>query len=456
MQQPPGYNPPPYGSPYGAPGGPGAPQGYGAPPPYGYPPHPPPRPPDDPVRSNANLALGLSIGSVVVCCFPLGGIAAHFALRATKLAKERNVSTPTNAIIAFFLSGLSLLITVAGLGSYFWDLHRHQEREASLEHDTKGKLHDKELTPKIACELFEAQLLKGLYQGETLIDDVKCTGTYETHGDAATLPTVTFTTGGKSVVVRGCLARASRWLAIGQVPPGVTCPTEALESKLGKKASDAELEAEEDGFRKSFQAHADQAIVATFVEQLSRARKHVAADDYAPTSCKDVDVSDFSKGGTLKVHPVDGQFIDDPKGAEGWSFLTSDEMRAALDDGLESSKRAEAVRTIGREAGPFVVIYASRLRDLPKLVKQKTLTEEGGYLGGGFVGVLGVVDLRTGQAVCGAKLKFESSKTLKTDRFADDDEVKKALADDLSASYKSAAAAAIKGAGGRFAIVGAE
>jgi hypothetical protein len=453
MQQPPGW-PPGYGPPTGGGYGPppqAPPPGYGPQNPYGQPPgygpqnpygQPPPyRPPPravDPVGQAASWALGLGLGSVILCCLPIGAVGTFFGFKAMRLAKERNVSTPARAFIGMAFGALSLLATI-GVGIAVWrDQKAHDARLSEVDAKTKGKLDADELDKATACAVFEKQLLKGLWDGKELVDEVKCVGDYDTKGRRGTL------------AVRGCLARGQRWFVAGYVPYGATCPDVTLEVKKKGDASEAELEADEDALRKTWKSAADARLADDFVDALAKAGKRPLGD-HAEKSCKDLDVSAFTKDDPLKLATVDAMSVaGSDKPDAKWDFLTVSDARNAIAKDAEASKRADAVRAMAKRGGPYVVLYVSEDRATPE-VKHDGFSK--GFLGGGFRGWMTVVDTRTGTIACDAKLVFENSKTVYTGRFSTDDALERALRSDLQANYKKAAEAAISGAsGGKLAI----
>jgi hypothetical protein len=444
MQQPPGWPPQGPGYPQGA--GYGHPQQpYGQPPaggnpygqnpygqnpygqnPYGEAPYPPPQPrPVDPVAQAANLSLGLGIGSAVLCCVPIGAVSAFFGFKAIRLAKERNVATPVRALFGIVLGAVSLLATL-GVGVGIWrDRKAHDARLAEVDAKTRGKLDADELDKATACAAFEKQLLGGLYEGKDLIKEVQCLGSYETRGSVGTLDKVTFAYAGSTITVRGCLARANRWFAAGYVPFGTACPDVKLAVSKHNNASDADLDAEEDALRKRWKSGADARLADDYAAKLVKAATLVAGE-HVEKSCKDLDRDDLEKDGTRKVPTVDALYVASPKQANaGWDFLTVSSARTVLD--------------------------VSGDRALPE-IRHTGLTGKG-FVSGGFEGWLSVVDTRTGKVVCDTKLKFESSATVATRRFASDDALKSALRADLVANYKKAAEAAISEvSGGKLSI----
>jgi hypothetical protein len=471
MQQPPGWPPQgpgiPQGGGYGPPQPPPGPYGqnpygqnpYGQNPygqnPYGQGPYPPPQPrPADPVGAASNLALGLGLGSAVLCCVPVGGVAAYFGFKAIRLAKERNVATPGRALFGIVLGAVSLLATlVVGFGVW-QDRKAHDARLAEVDAKTKGKLDAEELDKATACAAFEKQLLKGLYEGKDLVKDVQCAGRYDTSGKVGTLDKVTFAYAADKITVRGCLARANRWFVAGYVPFGATCPDVKLAVTKQKDASDADLEAEEDALRRTWKSGADARLADDYAAKLAKAGKLVAGEHVEKT-CKDLDLGDLDhpgKGATLKLPTLDALYLANPKQADaGWDFLTVSSARTVLDEAADGTKRADGVRALTKEGGPFVVVYVSGDRALPE-IKHTGLTGKG-FVSGGFEGWLSVIDTRSGKVVCDTRLKFESSATVSTRRFASDDALKSALRADLVANYKNAAEAAIRDvSGGRLGI----
>jgi hypothetical protein len=424
---PPGYGPPPGYPPPGYP--PGSP--YGAPPPF----HPQQPDPAGEVTRSANLAVGLSAGSLL-CCLPLGVAGVYFGVKTFRLASERGVRAPGYTIMAFILAGLSLLGTAGALVAYARDVKQRDEDLKTAEAKTKGKLGGEKLDASVACAAFEEQLLKGLYEHDEFVKNVKCSG-WKQEDDRGTIDKVTFDSGGHSVVVRGCFARAHRWFAAGYVPSGSSCPDVDLGVDKGKKKqSDAELDAEEDDLRKKWKSASDVAIADDAVSKLKKAADLVD-DDHARKTCNDLNVDDVT------VPTVDADAIAKGAKNKGWEFLTSSSIADALDASLDSSKRAAGAQTLLQASPPLVVVYSSSKRALP-------VPDDSKFFGGGFRGWMSVVDLSKNTIVCDAPLTFESSKSIdkQTSNFASDEEQQKELIEDLAKNYGAAANAAIKDVSG--------
>ena len=423
---PPGYGPPP-----GYPPPPGGP--YGQPPPF-YPHAPPPDPAAD-VRRSANLAVGLSAGSLL-CCLPLGVAGVYFGVKTLRLASMRGMRAPGYVILAFVLAGLSLLGTAGALVAYARDVKQRDEDLKTAEAKTKGKLGGDRLDASVACAAFEEQLLKGLYEHDEFVKNVKC-GAWKQEDDRGTLDKITFESGGHSVVVRGCFARAHRWFAAGYVPSGTSCPEVKLDVESGKKKpSDAELDAEEDELRKKWKSASDVALADDAVAKLKKAASLVD-DDHARKTCNDLDVGDVT------VPTVDAEAIAKGGKNKGWEFLTSSSISDALDASLDGAKRAAGAQTLLQASPPLVVVYSSDKRALP-------VPDDTKFFGGGFRGWMTVVDLNKNAIVCDAPLTFESSKSIdkQTSSFASDEEQQKELIEDLAKNYGDAARAAIKDVSG--------
>jgi hypothetical protein len=445
MQPPPGYGPPP-----------------GAPPPFGgYPPpggagYPPPgggyRPPapKDPSESAANTALILSIVGVFLCCAPVGLVGGFFGVKSMNLAKQAGKGTPGKALASVILASLSLVLTIGVIiGAVIEERHK-QERIAEADAKTKGKIEGKDLEKKVACALLEKQLLKGLYNDTTSVDDVKCAGDLDVDTDkgTATLPNVKAKVVTDQKVFTACFARAKRWFVVSVVEGAEGCPGGSYESKLGKNASDADLEAEEDELRKSAAKRAQKAVVETLENRLASVRDVVKDDEHQAKSCK-LDVSKWTAGadGRLLVSTIDFDAMkdfDETTGKTDWSFLTSDRIKKALDDKAGDEERAKAAREV--LAGPYIVVYVADQRDWPEAMMSKGLFKKKGFVGGGLGGWMIVVDAsqKTPKIACEAEFSFENSKSVAVSKYAGDKELATALSADLKKNYENAATAKIK------------
>jgi hypothetical protein len=97
-----------------------------------------------------------------------------------------------------------------------------------------------------------------------------------------------------------------------------------------------------------------------------------------------------------------------PLAAE-WEFLTSNEVRTAMDLRVPIKQRASAVRRLGMDAGPYLVVFQGMERTWPVDVDDET--GEAIVVGGGrWAGWMVVVDTRNAQAVCETPLSFETSR----------------------------------------------
>ncbi|MGZ3421358.1 MAG: DUF4190 domain-containing protein [Polyangiales bacterium] len=443
MQPPPGYGPPGAPPPFGG----YPPPGGGYPPPGGY--RPPPQ--KDPSESAANTALILSIVGVFLCCAPVGAAGGYFGLKSMKLAKEGGKGTPGKALASVILASLSLVLTVGVIVGAIMEERRKAERIAEADEKTKGKIEGKDLEKKVACALLEKQLLKGLYNDTTSVDDVKCSGDLDVDKDKGTavLPRVTAKVVTDSKVFTACFARAKRWFVVSVVEGAEGCPGGSYESKLGKGASDTELEAEEDDLRKTAKNRAQKAVVETLEKKLADVRDVVKDDDHKEKACGKLDVSKWTAGadGRLLVSTIDFDAMkdfDETTGKTDWSFLTSDRIKKALDDKAGDEERAKAAREV--LAGPYVVVYVSDERDWPEAMMSKGLFKKKGFVGGGLSGWMVVVDTsqKTPKIACEAQFNFENSKSVAVSKYAGDKELATALSADLKKNYETAATAKIK------------
>lgn len=377
----------------------------------------------------------MSIIAVPLCCAPLGVAGALFGFQAMKLAKERGAPSPGRAVVAVVLGVISLISMVgAGIGFYLDQKHRAERLEAA-EAKTKGKLDAETLDKSIACALAEKQLLKGIYGETTTVDDVKCNGKWETDKSFGTLHGVEANVVGDHKVLNICFARARRWFVVSVAEGADKCPTDPIEAKSGT-GSESEYEAEEEELRKGARTRADKNAVAALEATLIKLRKAVEGREHAASKCDKV------KADKLVVSTVDFEYLKDVHTTkDDWSFLTSENIKHALDGAKPIEERGKLVRSI---ASPYMIVYSADARDWPETIKQKGILGKKGFAAGGLDGWMMVADTRDASIVCESEFTFENSKSVAVGKFAGDKAVGEALKKDLKKNYESAASTKLR------------
>ncbi len=424
------------------------------PPQGGYPPPPGQQPPHgqpygqpqgaqkDPVQATATRALIISVIAIPLCCAPVGVVGAVFGVKAMKMAKERGSPSPGRAVAAVILGGLSVVIMVATIVAFLVDQSARDARLAAADQATKGKLEDDTLDKKTACALVEKQLHKGLYEEKTLVDDVRCKGSWETSADRGELRDIEADLGADKVKITACLARSRRWFVLSLAQVGEACPTGKLPAAKTGKATDEELEAEEDELRKTEKARVDQSAVDGFVASLAKIRTALDGIDANEKPCK-LDVTKWTHGDatSLVVPSVDFERLGEKHAkTEDWSFLTTEQVIQVMDGAKPIADRARMLRELRAEAGPFLIVYAGADRAWPQEAEKK-LFEKKKFASGGFDGHMVVVDTRDAKVLCMSSFAFENSASVKVGKFGS---VTNALRDDLKHNYEAAAGAKLR------------
>jgi hypothetical protein len=397
--------------------------------PYGGPPAPRPV---DPVDRKAQTALVMGLVAAPFCCAPLGIFGAITGVQAMNMAKARGDSAPAKAVAAIVLGALSVVFLIGTLTAYKLDQRRKAERIAEAEEKVKGKLEGDRLSKDVACALAEKQLLKGLHDGSTVVDDVHCKGAWEGDDTSGKLAGVSARIGGTDKTFDVCFARAHRWFVLASVPPGSPCPKDvAADHRDDRKLSAEELEKEEDDLRASAQSAIDEAVLAALEKKLDAAEKLAARREHSETKCGKITGSEEER----IVPTVDLAFLKEKDADSPWRFLTSEPLRRALDDKRSIADRAKDARTIG---GRYLVVFVSEERALPVVMKSQK-----GYVGGGFDGWMLVVDTDKDAVVCEADFAFENEKTIAVGKWAGDKSIDKALREDLARAYEKGAGTAL-------------
>lgn len=112
----------------------------------------------------ASRTLGFSLGGLLLCCVPLGGLGIWQGLRARTLARELGVDVPGRGKLGYVLSIVScvtsvVIITWAMIQSHY-DQEDASERIAKLEKRVGPKVASPTLDQNTACGLAEIHLLQ--------------------------------------------------------------------------------------------------------------------------------------------------------------------------------------------------------------------------------------------------------------------------------------------------------
>ena len=367
------------------------------------PPPPPGPPPADPVRSAANWAIATAL--LAPCCAPVGFVSGFFAIRAIQRARGAKRPVPNRAGIAIGLSVLSAAVWI-----WFWvsfTLHQREmrQKQEAVQQRLAGKRETATLEPGVACDLVEEQLRAGLYEGWRA-DTVACQGKLEAGPDRAVLKGVEMRLGSGRTRLNACLAREQRWF-VYRVTLRDSCPD--LPPLAG-----ATPEAREDAARSQLAAQGDHDDVAEFLARLVRVRETISTAEPRERTCPTIDIASLGNSwlpDSLRVRTVDMELLDlsaTTRTGSAWEFLTSDEVRTALESKNSKRERAAAVQRIALDGGPYIVVYRSDARQWPYL--QEDLSDDQPTVWGGrWSGWMVVADLRDGQAVCQTELSVKMS-----------------------------------------------
>jgi hypothetical protein len=353
----------------------------------------PGRPPVDPVRSAANRALLFSLPGL--CCLPVGLVGGFFAGRSIRQARAEGRPIPVRAVVA-------LLLVVASAAWSVWffvsgvSYHREKRlQRAAVTQRLEGKREGAVLDAQVACDLVEEQLRSGLYQG-WVADEVTCHGPLEPEADRARLRGVEMRFSIHRIRLNACLARAQRWFLLG-VTAGERCPAPP------PRVSGASVDYEEDTMRRQATEELDEEEVAAFTAGLDRVADGLASGPREKRFCPQVDVASLSteaQASHLQLSTIDGRLLRERAQAPGraWDFLTSEDVRVALDVRRPMKERATAVRRIAMDGGPYLVVYEDEERAWPA---ERSQVGEGRW-----VGWMVVAATKDGQPLCQTRLSF--------------------------------------------------
>ena len=356
----------------------------------------------DPAASAAGRALWYSLPAL--CCVPLSVVGAFYAARAVRLSRQHGGPVPGRVVAAWVVVAVSLLTWGVLAGSYIsFQLQNRRALQAIRERLT-GKREALAIDQQTACDLVEEQLRAGLYDGWTA-QRVTCHGPLESGPGWALLRRVDVQTSVAQVRLNACLARTQRWFALKTTSAERCPPPPAARAGLAADAEEAAL-------RQEAAEQADQEDVAAFTSALARVKDALAASPRATRPCPLVDVEALRGPGSeqLRLFTVDLEDLD-ARTAESldddWDFLTSSDVRLAMDPRASAKFRANSIRDITRESGPYLVVYQADARAWPRLdddEEQPAVTSRAN-----FTGWLVVVDLEAARPVCEAALQFGTS-----------------------------------------------
>lgn len=334
--------------------------------------------------------MGLALPGL--CCLPVALAGGGFAVAAVRRARRDGRPVPKRVMVALVLCAVSVVFTVwVSVGSWKLDREKRQlQREVAAR--LSGKRELAALDAQTACDLAEEQLRRGIYE-RMEADEVTCRGPLEAETDRALLRRVELRSGIRRIPLNACLARAGRWFLLG-VTVGEHCPA------TPPPVPGASAEVQESTLRRQAAEEVDEEEVAAFVGAVEQVVDAVATTPREKRFCPPLDVPALRtdmNATALTLSTVDVHFARSREPGPEWSFLTSDEVRVALDPRRSARERASAVRRMGHEGGPYLVAYLDEERTWPA----DTETEEGSW-----AGWMLVTSLKDGRPVCETRLSF--------------------------------------------------
>jgi hypothetical protein len=352
-----------------------------------------PRPVDS-VRSAANWALLFALPGL--CCLPAGLAGGFFGLRAVERARRDRRPVPVRAVVALLLGAVSLVSSAwlfVSVRSYY--LEKRLQRDA-VTRRLAGKREAAVLEAQVACDLVEEKLRDRLYDGRDP-DQVTCQGPFEAGAGQARLRGVELSFGTRRIPLNACLARAERWFVLG-VTAGERCPA------TPPRVPGASVGFEEEAMRRQATEELEEEEVAAFTAALGRVADGVASSAREKRFCPPVDVASLrtdTQASALQLSTVDLDLLP-WRGEPGreWDFLTSEDVRVAVDVRRSTTERAAAVRRIALDGGPYLLAYLSEERAWP--------VEPRGVSSGRWTGWMVVAALKDGQPICQTRLSFGS------------------------------------------------
>jgi hypothetical protein len=405
----------------------------------------------DKSTSQAKWSLWISVFSIPCCCGPLALVGALLGLLSIRSAKSQGRPAPKKAVAAVAIAVIVMMMFAVAMVLYIVKQRKLEQRKQAVQTRLAGKRDAPTIDRQTACDLVEVALLDGLYEGRKDPGKVECSGDFEAGSDHAVLRDVVVDFKGEETRFTACLARASRWFALKTTKSG-ECPSGPWAAS-GAKTENA-LEQEEKRLRGEEQERVYRELLSQYNETMLKIRKAVSSIKRKERECPKLDLTPFladKSDRRLKLPTVDLEFLNasaDDKAREPdaqWSFMTSKSVRTALNENAPLKERAEAVRDMYAEGGPYVVVYDPALRTWPEVKKEKDVVV--GFVGGVFLGTMIVVDERTATPVCEARFVFKNSETVKYGKrglSSEDARLDRAVAEDLKKQYEKTAVEDIK------------
>jgi hypothetical protein len=399
----------------------------------------------------AKTALICSIASFA-CCFPLALAGLGMALTAIARARRAQQPVPTSAMVAVVLAVMSLVVSCGVGGMMFVSEKERRQRIGAVETRLTGKRDAATLEASTACALVEEQLLAGLFENDKTIGAVTCTGPLEPGADRAVLRGVEFKRMSDPIRLSACLARTHRWFVLRVTEDG-ECPATALAPKPA--ATDAEMKAQEDEYRRADAVQRDEQQVQTHAAAVQTLRARVLAAPSTVVACPEIDVKPYpasASDGRLKIPSVTVDLLDptavqDHSSDDPWTFLTASDMRTALNGRNAIETRANAIRRMRREAGPYLLVYHADSSAWPGVHPAEGLLGRPKYTDGSFDGWMVLTDVRAGAIVCTARLAFRSSDEITYRRRgpgSDESRLRSAVEKDFEEQFEKHAGETIK------------
>lgn len=337
----------------------------------------------------SSVPLVLSFLGLVTCCAPLGVVGAILGFRQGQAAKNAGESFGTVNGMAV---GLGVLSTVMMTAAYF-EYKQDQAEKGSQRDSAMARVSDADraaetLSEATACTLAEVYLLDKV---SSVPAPVNCPEPLQVDGAFATLPNVTLSTS-TATLHTVCLARGERWFVTGVSPSG-SCP-----NTLPEVAAGPTVDATEAATQAAMPEHIAKVDVQNFVSKMAGLRAGMEAD--LGESCPPIvgqrvpviDAALLPQGETLAT-PV-----------AGWSFLSTADLREALDGSRSAVQRSKSA-TDAMKTADYLIVVESWERGLPK-------ADGDGFESGYFDGRAMLVDWKTGTPLCHAAMAFENSDTV--------------------------------------------
>lgn len=340
-------------------------------------------------EKRSSVPLALSFMGLVTCCAPLGLVGAFLGYRQGQAAKQ--AGEPFGGANGLAV-GMGLLSTVLMTGLYFQyqkdQAEKGSQRDSAMARVSEADRAAETLSEATACTLAEVYLLDKV---TSVPAPVSCPEPMRVEGTFATLPNVTLSTSTPELYTV-CLARGERWFVTGVSASG-SCP-----NSLPELAAGPTVDATEAAIQAAMPEHIAKADVQSFVAKMAGLQAGLEAE--LGEGCPPVN------GQKLAV--IDAALL--PQGetlatpSAGWSFLSTEDLREALDGSRSAVDRAKSAMNVTKAAQYLLIVQAGE-RGLPKADGDSF---EGGYFEGRAV----LVDWSTGAPLCHAALAFENSETV--------------------------------------------